>query len=195
MQRRCTITTATLAGVSANITQPSIHPVYAKCANDGYLLLDALRPWSALKNHHPAATEPRLGFPSAPLCPLRPRRRATHVIVCSYPPLHGGSYTITTGKPDRPGAWRLSGRRLPEPDAAVTTGSREHGLGPPHRIVDRYRLDKTVPIQNYARPFQAMLTRTSSNCGTRFQANCCRGSRSVRLPEMIVCSYPPPHGG
>ena len=41
MQRRYTITTATLAGVSANITRPSIHLVYAKYANDGYLLLPA----------------------------------------------------------------------------------------------------------------------------------------------------------
>jgi hypothetical protein len=54
MQRRCTITTATLAGVSANITQPSIHPVYAKCANDGYLLFEASA-HGQRPNHHSAA--------------------------------------------------------------------------------------------------------------------------------------------
>src|ERR1700735_2778816 len=65
MQRRCTITTATLAGVSANITQPSIHPVYAKCANDGYLLFQASAhgqrpkpPPGGRLNHSPALSAP-----------------------------------------------------------------------------------------------------------------------------------------
>ena len=84
MQRRCTITTATLAGVSANITQPSIHPVYAKCANDGYLLLQASahgqrpKPAPGSRLNHSPESQPQ--FPSAPvrilfpLCPLRPLR-------------------------------------------------------------------------------------------------------------------------
>ena len=90
MQRRYTITTATLAGVSANITRPSIHPVYAKYANDGYLLLHAFarsqraegRPVTRL-NHAPAS-------PALPCASCAPWRRATHVIVCSYPPCGGG---------------------------------------------------------------------------------------------------------
>src|ERR1700685_451766 len=73
MQRRCTITTATLAGVSANITQPSIHPVYAKCANDGYLLFQASvhgqrpkRPLSSGLNRLPACPTQ---FPMLPFAP------------------------------------------------------------------------------------------------------------------------------
>jgi hypothetical protein len=66
MQRRCTITTATLAGVSANITRPSIHPVYAKCANDGYLLLDAFAHGQRPKHTARKSVEPLPDFPCAP---------------------------------------------------------------------------------------------------------------------------------
>src|SRR5580658_2355449 len=104
MQRRCTITTATLAGVSANITQPSIHPVYAKCANDGYLLFDASargqrpkRPLSSRLNHLPAPPAPVSQRSLASLTPLAPlacnrasRRQGRLSDRVHLPPSHGG---------------------------------------------------------------------------------------------------------
>lgn len=99
---------ATLAGVSANITRLSIHKLYAKYANDGYLLLCA----SARGQRPKMTARPPLPGPRKPFCGCRVPSAArcgrglagagaggaTRVIVCSYP-RSAGNCTRSSGRP------------------------------------------------------------------------------------------------